>query len=167
MLEVAHGAHACVKRSVSAKTEDTVAVEGNTLEDALQEAVAVLGVPRSLVEFEYDRDHLASGATTVRVFARKRVRGPRTGDQGEAGDRGRRGPRPIDRNSPEIKERDEKLRTRARELVEKVNAGEGRQSIPELNSYERHLVHTIAAEAGLASHSEGEALRKTIYITKK
>lgn len=67
-------------------------------------------------------------------------------------------------------ERDEQLRQKARGLAERVLAGEPAQSIDDLNSYERHLVHEVVAQLGNGLHSEsapGEERRKTITISKK
>lgn len=195
-------------------TEDMVQAQGDTLEDALEVAAQQLGVARSAVEFKYDREHLAAGASTVRIFAKVKSaetiareaeeaerrarepareersrddrprregrdrdsRGPRR-DGGPGGRDGRRdgrdgpprnGQRFGERREPrKDPERDEQLREKARGLAKLVLAGEGPQSIPDLNSYERHLVHTVVAEAGgLASRSEGEELRKTVHIER-
>lgn len=203
-----------------------IQVEGASLEEALQKAAKELGVERRAVAFKYDREHLASGASTVKIYASrmsdeevaKRAaeesarppaprseardrgpprdrgdrgdRGPRDRDRaGRGGDRGgprgrddRRGP-PRDRGErrdfgdrdrrpyqkPEKDpERDERLRERARELGRKALAGDGPQFIEDLNSYERHLVHTAIAEmGGLETKSEGEQLRKKVHISKK
>lgn len=232
--------------------EDTVQVEGDTLEDALTKAAATLGVEREGVDFKYDREHLAAGASTVRIYAKKRSEeelakiraeaaarakspaqqgaghddrghshdrggfggdrsrggfggdrrgrggdrpaGPRVG--GRDGDRGRggrdrrdgpsrgpdrgpdRGPErggdqggdrrgPSRRNPEHDRERDDRLRDAARVVALRVLAGEGTMTLEELNSYERHLVHTIVAEVGgLVSKSIGDSLRKTVEISR-
>jgi predicted RNA-binding protein Jag len=189
---------------------DVIEVEGLSLEEALKAATERLGVPREAIDFTFDRDHLAGGANTVRIFAKKKSaeaiaaaaeareresraprdradRGPgdhrgdhRGGrDRGPPRDRGRdrrrdaphRDQRDRPRGRPESEqerqERDEKLKETARGLVRRALEGEA-VSIPDLNSYERHLVHTIVAEApGLASRSVGEGLRKTVHIERK
>lgn len=231
---------------------DTVQVEGDTLEDALTKAAATLGVEREGVDFKYDREHLAAGASTVRIYAKKRSEeelakiraenearakshahhghghehhghhehgdrahghdrghaGDRGGDRGRGGfggrggrpgersagpraggrdDRGRggrdrrggpdRGDRggdrggdrrgPPRRNPEHDKERDDRLRDAARVVAQRVLAGEGTMTLEDLNSYERHLVHTIVAEVGgLVSRSIGDSLRKTVEISK-
>lgn len=187
---------------------ETIQVEGDTLEDAVLAAAGALGVERDAVEFKYDRDHLAAGASTVKIFASKKSpeavaaaraaaaalpppsdeaprpprerrddgRGPRFRDDRPRGRGGRdrdrggrddrpRGPRPRD---PELdKERDERLKARAREVVAQVQSSRQEATMPNLNSFERHLVHTIVAEAGLASVSLGEGLRKDVKISLK
>lgn len=216
-------------------SDETVQVEGDTLEEALMKAAGELGVEREGVDFKYDREHLAAGASTVRIFATKkspeaiaeararaqaeahssrgsehshgdhggerREFGGERRDHGRGGDRrgpprsgdrhagprssDRRGPprsggdrdrgrdaggdrRGPPRRDPEIdRERDERLRERARVIAQRVLAGEGPLAMPDLNSYERHLVHTIVAETGgLVSKSVGESLRKTVEISK-
>lgn len=190
-------------------------IEGDTLEDAVLAAAGALGVERDAVEFKYDRDHLAAGASTVKIFASKKSpeaiaaaraaaaaapppsadaprrddrrddgRGrfrddrPRGGGRGGPGggrgpDRGRGGPRDERPRGPRVrdpeldKERDEALKARAREVVAGVVASGAAAVIPNLNSFERHLVHTIVAEAGLASVSIGEGLRKDVQISLK
>lgn len=191
-------------------SDETIQVEGETLEAALQAAATQLEVGRDAVAYKYDREHLASGASTVRIFASKKSaevmereakaraaepppsearrddrprrddRGGRRDDRGpprgrgrddrggrrdDRGDRGRserRDQGPPRRNTPED---DERLREAARVLVKQVLAGEGPRTMESLNSYERHLVHTIAADAGgLKTYSSGEGLRKTVHI---
>jgi predicted RNA-binding protein Jag len=197
-------------------SKESAHVEGASLEEALQNAAKELGVERNQVAFEYDREHLASGASTVRIRARVKSAedlakeaarsnaapsaprrddgGPRRsgGDRDRDRDRGPRGgggdrrPRDRDRDrgrgpredrdrgpreyKPPEKDpvRDERLREQARELARRVLAGEGPLTIEDLNSYERHLVHTAVAEiGGLETKSVGEQLRKTVHITKK
>jgi hypothetical protein len=207
-------------------SKPTVEVEGESLQDALAKAAALLGIERDAVDFEYDREHLAAGASTVRIFAyamdaeelakararraeeaaraaaprddrprddrgprrddrgprrddrgpRSDDRGPRRDDRGPRLDRGPRrddrgprrddrGPRPKPEKDPV---RDEEIRTQARALAERVKGGEGSLSFDDLNSYERHLVHTVVAElGGLASTSEGEGNRKNVRISLK
>lgn len=210
---------------------ENIEVEGDSLQEALSKAAALLGCERDAVDFEYDREHLAAGASTVKIYARKmdeqqladarakraaeanrssaprsdrggydrprddrgppRDRGPRRDDRGppRGGDRrgpprdgdrgpprgdgdragfrsdGPRGPR-GDRPRPEKDPvRDEALRERARGVAQRVLSGEGPLSIDDLNSYERHLVHTVIAETGgLTSQSLGEGLRKNVQI---
>ena len=204
-------------------SKPTVEVEGESLQDALNQAATQLGIERDAVDFEYDREHLAAGASTVRIYAyamdpedlakarakreeeaQRNARGPRNdgprpdrgprsdrapddrgpprGDRGPPRDRGprrddrgprERGPRRDDRGPPRdrpVKDpvRDEELRQRAREVCDRVKNGEGPLSIDDLNSYERHLVHTVVAElGGLASASDGEGLRKNVQISLK
>lgn len=204
-------------------SEETIQVEGASLEEALQNAAKELGVERRAVMFKYDREHLASGASTVRIFAsrmsaeelakvaeredqaratgpavereRERRPPPRMGDRDRGGDRrgprrdgppsrdrgprdgDRRGPRdperrgPPDGSRPQVKkdpERDERLREHARQVARQVLEDGQRRSIDDLNSYERHLVHTAVAEiGGLGSQSEGDQLRKTVHVFKK
>jgi hypothetical protein len=200
-------------------SKPTVEVEGESLQDALAKAAALLGIERDAVDFEYDREHLAAGASTVRIFAyamdaeelakararraeeaarapaprddrpredrprrddrgprrddrgpRRDDRGPRLGDRGPRRDdrgprRDDRGPRPKPEKDPV---RDEEIRTQARVIAERVKAGEGPLSFDDLNSYERHLVHTVVAElGGLASTSEGVGNRKNVRISVK
>jgi hypothetical protein len=194
---------------------EMIHIEGDTLEDAVLAAAGALGVERDAVEFKYDRDHLAAGANTVKIFASKKSpeaiaaaraaaaaapppstdaprrddrrddgRGrfrddrPRGGGRGGPGggrgpDRGRDGPRDDRPRGPRVrdpeldKERDEALKARAREVVATVVASGTAAVMPNLNSFERHLVHTIVAEAGLASISIGEGLRKDVQISVK
>jgi hypothetical protein len=103
-----------------------------------------------------------------------RDRGPRDRGGRDRGDRRRDSPHRDQRDRPrgrpeseqERLERDEKLKETARGLARRALDGEA-VSIPDLNSYERHLVHTIVAETpGLASHSVGEGLRKTVHIAR-
>lgn len=203
---------------------DTVEVEGDSLQEALSKAAALLGCERDAVDFEYDREHLAAGASTVKIYARKMDeaqlaearakraaeaarssarsdrgprpprddRGPPRDDRGPPrDDRGprpprddrrgpprgddrrgpprsddRRGPPRGDRPRPEKDPvRDEALRERARDVARRVLGGEGPLSLDDLNSYERHLVHTVIAETGgLTSQSIGEGLRKNVQI---
>jgi hypothetical protein len=204
-------------------SKSSIPVEGNSLEEAIQKACAALGVGREWVDYRYDREHLAGGASTVRIFAEKRAeprppeaqapssgggggasargerggaeradrggdrRGPRGDgrrdrggrgrggggggggdrdrDRGDRGDRGR-GPNRRERHPVKDEERDAKLCERARVLAQRVLAGEGPLAIEDLNSYERHLIHTIVAETGgLTSQSIGEGLRKTVHIS--
>jgi len=205
-------------------TTQTVEVEGDNLQEALSKAAALLGCEREGVDFEYDREHLAAGASTVKIYARAmdaaqladakakraaeasrapaprpprdrddrgpprdrggddrrgprppreggRDRGPpREGDRGppREGGRGPRGPEGDRRDRPRPEKdpvRDEALRERAREVAQRVLAGEGPLSLDDLNSYERHLVHTVVAETGgLTSQSIGEGLRKNVQI---
>lgn len=198
---------------------DNLEVEGDSLQEAISKAAAILGCERDAVDFEYDREHLAAGASTVKIYARKMDeqqladarakraaeaartsapradrgprddRGPRRDDRGPRRDdrgprRDDRGPRRDDRGPrrddrprddrgpprgrPEKDPvRDEALRVKAREVAERVLAGEGPLSLDDLNSYERHLVHTVVAETGgLTSQSIGEGLRKNVQIAR-
>ena len=165
-------------------SKPTVEVEGESLQDALAKAAALLGIERDAVDFEYDREHLAAGASTVRIFAyamdaeelakararraEEAARAPAPRDDRPREDRPRRddrGPRPKPEKDPV---RDEEIRTQARVIAERVKAGEGPLSFDDLNSYERHLVHTVVAElGGLASTSEGEGNRKNVRISVK
>ena len=54
---------------------DRITSEGATLADAIQGAAASLGISTDDVDFEYDREHLAGGGATVRIFATKRQGG--------------------------------------------------------------------------------------------
>ncbi|MCC7386198.1 MAG: hypothetical protein IT384_30425 [Deltaproteobacteria bacterium] len=203
-------------------THERIDVEGASLEEALRRAAEQLGIERRMVAFEYDRAHLAAGASTVRIIARKkdpaelereaaaqaeaprppspgrregrdgrdggrgrdrggRREGDRGGprgrggpdrpDRGDRGDRGERGERggPREGHRP-IKdpERDEALRQRARQIAERVLAGEGPLTLSDLNSYERHLVHTAVRDmdSGLVTQSLGEGLRKDVQIAR-
>jgi spoIIIJ-associated protein len=49
--------------------------------------------------------------------------------------------------------------------VERIEAGADSASLPAMSSYERKLVHDLAAEHGLGSHSEGEGSGRHIVIT--
>ena len=54
-------------------TEDRIAVEGGSLNEALDNAGEALGVGSDHeFDFEYDKDHFRSGADTVRIFAWRR-----------------------------------------------------------------------------------------------
>ncbi|HEY8590895.1 MAG TPA: R3H domain-containing nucleic acid-binding protein [Naasia sp.] len=62
---------------------------------------------------------------------------------------------------------------RQRELAELVDAaasrleaGEGRYDLEPMSSYERKLVHDLAAERGLTSHSEGEGRDRHTVLTR-
>ena len=50
-------------------SKQTVEVEGDSLQDALKKAATLLGIEHDAVDFEYDREHLAAGANTVKIFA--------------------------------------------------------------------------------------------------
>jgi spoIIIJ-associated protein len=53
--------------------QDRIAIEGQSINDALDNACEALGVESDHeFEFEYDREHFRSGASTVRIFAWKR-----------------------------------------------------------------------------------------------
>jgi spoIIIJ-associated protein len=53
--------------------QEKIAIEGESLNDALDNACKELGVESDHeFEFEYDRQHFRSGASTVRIFAWKR-----------------------------------------------------------------------------------------------
>lgn len=72
--------------------------------------------------------------------------------------------RPRPKNDPV---RDEELRQRARDVARQVLEGESPLTIDDLNSYERHIVHTVVAETGgLTSQSIGEGLRKNVQIAR-
>lgn len=62
---------------------------------------------------------------------------------------------------------------RRRELAELVSAaearlaaGEDRYDLEPMSSYERKLVHDLAAECGLTSHSEGEGRDRHTVLTR-
>lgn len=200
-------------------SKQTVEVEGDSLQDALKKAATLLGIEHDAVDFEYDREHLAAGANTVKIFAspmsaeeltaarakraedaqRRREAPPpprRESRDGPRDFRGRGGPgrgdRDRDRGRGERREgrdgrdrppasdrdrgparpkndpvRDEELRQKARELARQVLEGGEARTMDDLNSYERHLVHTVVAETGgLTSQSIGEGLRKNVQIAR-
>ena len=133
---------------------DKITAEGATLAEAQANAAAALGISVDEVRVEYDREHLASGASTVRIFASRREAGARP--QGEGG------PRKPARNP----RRDEVIRNRGRRAAEEVLDGRAESIVVDLNSYERHLVHTVVREfEGLTSGSIGEGLRKDVVVT--
>ena len=135
---------------------DKITAEGATLADALANAAAALQIDVDDVEFEYDRAHLASGASTVGIIASKRVGGADGGADGDERRKPRRNPA-----------RDEVIRGRGRDAVAKVLAGSEQEAVVDLNSYERHLVHTLVRETeGLTSSSVGEGLRKDVIVTR-
>lgn len=199
-------------------SKQTVEVEGDSLQDALKKAATLLGIEHDAVDFEYDREHLAAGANTVKIFAspmsaeeltaarakraedalrRREAPPPRRESRDGAGprdfrgrggpgrgdrERGRgerregrdgrdRAPSPDrDRGPPRPKNdpvRDEELRQKARELARQVLEGGEALTMDDLNSYERHLVHTVVAETGgLTSQSIGEGLQKNVQIAR-
>ena len=48
--------------------EEKITAEGPTLAEALAIAATELGVTAEDLDYQYDRDHLASGASSVRIF---------------------------------------------------------------------------------------------------
>ena len=82
-------------------------------------------------------------------------------ERGRYGDRPR-SPRPDDRG-----DRDEIIRRRARTAIKRVLGGEGPESLDDLNSYERRLVHlTVREFDGVTSHSVGDEIRKDVLIDR-
>ena len=57
------------------------------------------------------------------------------------------------------------LRETAQAAVERVRAGEGPVHLEPMGAYERKIVHDVAADAGLASESEGEGARRHVVIS--
>ena len=52
-------------------------------------------------------------------------------------------------------------------MIKRVLSGEGPESIDDLNSYERRLVHLTAREFdGVVSHSIGDDIRKDVLIER-
>lgn len=130
---------------------EKITVEGATLADATRSAATSLGIPVAEVQYEFDREHLASGASTVRIFASKGdAAGSATQD-----DRRRRSP-----------QRDDVIRKRANAAIAGALEGGEEVVVVDLNSYERRLVHMLVREAeGLKSHSVGDGLRKDVVIS--
>ncbi len=59
------------------------------------------------------------------------------------------------------------MKDRGREAVAAVVDGADEASVDDLNSYERHLIHTLVRETeGMTSHSVGEGLRKNVIVTR-
>jgi spoIIIJ-associated protein len=62
---------------------------------------------------------------------------------------------------------DAELVRRAREIAEEVLRSGSRRSLPEMNPYERRIVHmTIRELPGLRSSSEGEGFLKRVHVEK-
>jgi spoIIIJ-associated protein len=62
-------------------------------------------------------------------------------------------------------QRSRELAVLVEEAVAAFAAGETRRPLPAMSSYERKLVHDLAAERGLDSHSEGEGSDRHIVLT--
>ncbi len=66
------------------------------------------------------------------------------------------------------KGKDAELRQMARFMMEKVKSSGAPQEIGPLNPYARRLVHlTVAEDPGMSSESIGDALLKTVIISRK
>lgn len=66
------------------------------------------------------------------------------------------------------KGKDAELRQMARFMMEKVKTSGAPQEIGPLNPYARRLVHlTVAEDPGMSSESIGDALLKTVIISRK
>lgn len=63
-------------------------------------------------------------------------------------------------------QRSRELRQLVESAVLTLDSGQERVSLPAMSSYERKLVHDLAAEHALASHSEGEGSARHTVITR-